>query len=236
MLRLVLGPRGGGKTYFVVRDMLMRAVKSDKIICTNLAVTEKMRRLLAGRLVLLDFEKLKTFWEHCPAGSLVYLDELHLAFDCRNYSKIPLAFVEYLAHLRHYKGEELTVISQRMDFVDKRVRALADQFYWCESTRRVGHSFGFGGWVPEMFMVRLFPDETLSSAMKTWMLRCQPGVYNYYDSWAVAAAEVVHRASASNVVFDDVGGVAVEESRSSRWRYFGPLAASVVGGVCGALS
>jgi hypothetical protein len=86
------------------------------------------------------------------AGVLYVLDEAHLCFNSREWAKLGKGCLWYLSQHRKF-GDDVLVVTQHCDNVDKQFRVLAQDFTYCTNLSKV-RSLGFRG--PDSFLLRTF--------------------------------------------------------------------------------
>jgi len=228
MLRIVSGRMGGGKSYYCVAEMLARArCEPNRYICTNFDLTDEGReRIGRHRLVELDHQQAKCWWQHTPQGASIYVDEAQVNFDSRGWNETRKAhpeFASYLSHIRKY-GDSVVLCTQEFKHIDTRLRELAGQFTYTVSLKAAMNALKL--WpegVPELFLVRHFLDENRVYSAGWKLAAFSMNVGKCYDSYAVSTADGVERVQLTKLDGE------VELPRAS-WGYAGwGLAACAAG-------
>lgn len=196
MVRVVAGRKGGGKSYCMVREMLLRRrVEPDRYWCTNFDIKQPFRDAMGDRLITLGYDDVATWWKFTPKGSSMYFDESTAHFDSRRWSdtfKKNPDLTNYLSHVRKF-GDEVHIITHQPGMLDNRIRQYTDLYTWCLSTRAILRGLGADVKSWEAFRVSTFFDEAMSiKASVQWVLR-RKWVLDAYDSYAVSTAGKVER-------------------------------------------
>ena len=128
MIWLVIGPRGSGKTTWAVRELLRRHSASGRMLCTNLALTNLFTDRWKGDITSLDSVQVLRFWEYCPPGSVIAIDEVQVVFNSRNWVKLQKEAPELLTFLSHSRksGDELYLLTQEPARIDAQMRGQVD--------------------------------------------------------------------------------------------------------------
>jgi zona occludens toxin (predicted ATPase) len=142
MIQIVTGKLGAGKTLYTVM-MLFDALCSGRTVVTNIAVNWEEMVSLARRVkrVVLDPRQLikidpaadKNWHKHIPFGTdkgfvEVYLDEIHLFFNARDWAKTNTENKSLLSFLTQSRKARVNVtfIAQEITTIEKQFRVLAE--------------------------------------------------------------------------------------------------------------
>jgi hypothetical protein len=153
MIEGYIGIPGSGKTL----SMTVRAYKTRKNydqIVTNYTVRfgDKVNVLRIS-----DADHLMAVCEHALSGKdnarrLVLLDEVHLIFDARMWSKVPAEFLRILAQPRKARLDMLYT-AQHESQVEKRLRTVTNWMWLCKSW---GKDFNPFSDTPYVFWAKCF--------------------------------------------------------------------------------
>lgn len=119
-LTFLFGRKGAGKTTLMAKLML-RDIKKGWLVYTD------VQGIKIPGVRVFNISELNT--KSPPPRSAVYLDEVGLTMDNRNYKSFTSGLRDWYALQRHYKCKVI-VNSQAFD-VDKKVRDRTDSFYYC---------------------------------------------------------------------------------------------------------
>lgn len=150
MIQIVTGKLGAGKTLYCVM-MMFDDLCNGLTVCTNIAVNWEELCKLAARVegVLLDERQLirvnpekdrdwhcKIPWGTRKAPVKVYLDEIHLFFNARDWAKTATDSRSLLSFLTQSRKAcvDCTFIAQEITTVEKQFRVLAEWELYCVNT------------------------------------------------------------------------------------------------------
>jgi hypothetical protein len=142
MIQIVTGKLGAGKTLYTVM-LMFEALCKGRIVVTNIAVDWPRIKALARRvrrvalrdeqLIRLDPGRDRNWHESIPWGLPhapieVYLDEIHLFFNARDWQKTSQENRGLLSFLTQSRkaGVNVTFIAQEINTVEKQFRVLAE--------------------------------------------------------------------------------------------------------------
>lgn len=135
------GTPGSGKSYDAIRKVI-DALKTGRTVYARIdgvdieecrealaAMTGLTRDALKEKYVHLKHDEIPRFWEICPPGAFVVIDEAQLYFNSRDWSKDEnRKFSDWASTHRHH-GYDLLLITQRAERIDSAVRSLAEFRY-----------------------------------------------------------------------------------------------------------
>jgi hypothetical protein len=142
MIQVVTGKLGAGKTLYTVM-LMFDALCSGKTVCTNIAVdwsqlcflARRLRRVVlqSSQLVRIDPSLTRDWHLEIPFGDdtsfvEVYLDEIHLFFNSRDWaltSKHNKSLLSFLTQSRKARVN-ITFIAQEITTIEKQFRVLAE--------------------------------------------------------------------------------------------------------------
>lgn len=117
-LFLIFGKKGSGKSTLMIKWMI-KDLKRGWNVYTDIP------GIKIPSVRFINTNDLATFSP--PPGSAVYLDEVGLSFDNRNFKNFPTGLRDLFALQRHYKLK-IVCASQSFD-VDKKIRDRTDRLY-----------------------------------------------------------------------------------------------------------
>lgn len=143
IIEIFTGRLGGGKTYSAV-ERVIQLFRQGGICYTNVQLNmDYIKPFIARKYgieidcgkqyVYLDNGKIGSFHNHVSAGSdeipaLVLIDEAHLFFNSRDWSKTSRDVLTFLTQTRKVRINVI-MITQHQDNIDKQFRRLV-QYYW----------------------------------------------------------------------------------------------------------
>lgn len=132
MIEGYIGVPGAGKTL----SMTMRAYKErrwyDEIVTNyTLHFAEDKVRHFRSAQELLDIS-MAALYARDGKKRLLLLDEVHLLFDARNWNKVPLQFLQFLAQPRK-ASVDMLYTAQHESQVEKRLRIVTNYLWLCRS-------------------------------------------------------------------------------------------------------
>lgn len=148
------GLGGSGKSYGVVENVILPALKSKRKVYTNIPMNDDLcNEDFGSSVVNFDIKDIKTnnkwFDEVFQAGSLLVLDEVwELWPSGLNVNKAELSHKEFLAKHRHMVGEnglstEIILVTQDFSMVAAFVRSLMETTYRSVKLDKVGADKSF---------------------------------------------------------------------------------------------
>lgn len=215
MIQIVTGKLGAGKTLFTVM-LLFEALCAGKTVCTNIAVNwdelaklarlSKRRLLDPAQLVKINPETDRNWQEIIPFGRIdapveVYLDEIHLFFNSRDWSKTNTESKGLLSFLTQSRkaGVNVTFIAQEITTVEKQFRVLAEWELYIFSSDHI--PLGFLGKCPFKFFVVSQRDAQNSLLLKKTMKAYSKRFFKLYGSFTFLDSEM--NALAAKAVYAD---------------------------------
>lgn len=189
-IQLFCGRPGSGKSYGVVENVILPAIKLARPIYTNIplnltAIESDYPGSVANIVQYQNDEVNGEFLMNIPGGALVIIDE------CWRYwpggmkaNEIPQQDKEFFAEHRHKAGEggltqEIVLLTQTPAQIAKVVRDLIDQTVLTVKNNAAGSD--------KTFNVRIFPGcipslEKPGEEMTSGLGRYKPEIYKYYKS------------------------------------------------------
>lgn len=167
MIQIVTGKLGAGKTLYSVM-LMFDALCRGATVVTNIAVNwdemaslarrTKRRVLNPAQLVKLDPQTDRNWQESIPFGRPgsfveVFLDEIHLFFNARDWAKTNAESKGLLSFLTQSRkaGVNVTFIAQEITTVEKQFRCLAEWELYVFSSDHI--PLGFLGKFPFKFFI-----------------------------------------------------------------------------------
>jgi zona occludens toxin (predicted ATPase) len=183
------GVPGSGKSYDAIRKII-DALKNGRIVYTNIdgvhsddcreviaALTGFSRDALDDRLFFLEAAQIINFWDICPSGAFVVIDEAQLFFNSRDWSKDDnRRFADWASTHRHY-GYDLLLITQRAERIDSAVRSL------CEFRYRYRKLNMFGSMVKKGYLVYTYCGDDSRPLGKPSKRTYQAEIFRAYQSY-----------------------------------------------------
>ena len=153
MIKIVTGKLGQGKTLYSVMEMFDDFCGGNTV-CTNIAVDMEEIKCLARRSVgveVLDSQLIQVtpeddpnWHKSIPWGVVgkpvkVYLDEIHLFFNARDWSKTATDSKSLLKFLTQSRkaAVDITFIAQDKETIEKQFRVLAEWEYYVTSSDHI---------------------------------------------------------------------------------------------------
>lgn len=146
------GLPGSGKSYGVVENVVVPALKAGRLVCHNMPLNEGelLAYCKAGMLQQLAREmKAADIVEACPPGAVIVLDECWRYWPSgMNASTIPERQKEFFAMHRHRVGEdgfatEIVLVTQDLSQVASFVRNLVEQTFRANKLTAIGSAKRF---------------------------------------------------------------------------------------------
>lgn len=148
------GLPGSGKSYGVMQNVIIPALKSKRLVFTNIPVNdEKLLELLGSTVSKIDYEILKDkpdfFQSVIPAGAVVILDECWRLWPSGLKANNAIeGHKSFLAEHRHLVGDdghstEIVLATQDLAQIASFARVLVETTYRAEKLTRVGQSKKF---------------------------------------------------------------------------------------------
>lgn len=130
-LIFVFGKKGAGKSTVLSKLSYKYLLKGRPVYSTeDLQFVHKGKTYQSERL---DPRKIYTY--SFPRGSVVFIDEVSLIWDNRDFKRMDKRVVEWFRYQRHY-GVKVYLFSQTFD-IDKKLRDLADDMFLVNKYGRV---------------------------------------------------------------------------------------------------
>lgn len=193
-----VGLPGSGKSYNVVANVILSALKEDRLVVTNIPVYEdKIRELVQlGELREFPIDKVQLepalLEEYAPPGCVLVMDELWKLFPAgQKVDKVPTAFKSFLAEHRHMvdaRGRAIHVVfvTQDLSQISMFARQLVEQTFL---HTQLGHLGMSGRFQCEVFHRAVTGGTPPSSRLITKMMgRYEPRIYNLYKSNTMSQA------------------------------------------------
>ena len=146
MIKIVTGKLGSGKTLYCVSEII-ELLAGGVTVCTNIDLQPDLIRvhllvyhgvrMRPEQIIRIDINADPDWHQKIPFGSraapvAVYLDEIHLWFNARDWQitdKLRRGLLSFLSQSRKV-GVDVTFISQDKENVEKQFRALAEYEYF----------------------------------------------------------------------------------------------------------
>jgi zona occludens toxin len=213
-----VGLPGSGKSYGVVANQIVPALKLGRTVVTNIPLhLDKMRadfpvnddqvRDFPVEKILAEPELIE---EYCKPGDVVVIDELWRLFPAgQRVDKVPEQFKSFLAEHRHRvdtKGRAMQIVfvTQGLDQVANFARSLVEQTF---VHTKLGFMGASGSYKCEIFNKCVTgPNPSPSQKIRTVLGKYSPNVYQYYKSHTMSESDA---AGADETVVD---------SRANIWK------------------
>lgn len=155
MIYLYYGKIGDGKTYHVVANEIIPALRAGRKVYTNIdGLSLKHLSMLTGRLPgelhieILSNDNLKQLLNlerddkegHSllvERGSLIVVDEAQMLWDAREFRDTSKSFLTFLEYHRHF-GLDLVFITQNVKRLETSISRLANESYQVKNLRFLG--------------------------------------------------------------------------------------------------
>lgn len=136
-----VGLPGSGKSYDVVANQILPALKQGRHVCTNIPLhKEKISQITtSGTLTEFPTEKIQTtpeaIFEYCTAGTVLVLDEVWRLFPAGlKANNVPEPFRKLLAEHRHMVNEngdstQIVLVTQDLAQISAFARQLVEQTF-----------------------------------------------------------------------------------------------------------
>lgn len=184
-LYFIFGKKGAGKSTFMVKQMI-KHLKRGWIVYTDVPDIhiDGVRRMTA--------DDLSTFTP--VENSVVFLDEVGITFDNRNFKSFNSGTRDFFKFQRKYKVK-LYMNSQAFD-IDKKIRDVTDKMYLCSSlfnsvcvirpiSRRVTLT------APSADNESRIADSLKFDSIFTWQFLYMPRYHKYFDSFSAPARDEI---------------------------------------------
>lgn len=193
-LTFLFGRKGAGKTTLMAK-MMLRDQKKGWTIYTD------VKGIKIPGVRVFDLTELN--YRSPPPKSSVYLDEVGLTMDNRNYKSFTSGLRDWYALQRHYKCK-VTVNSQAFD-VDKKVRDRTDSFFYV--TKLAGTIS-----IARPIVLKIKPNDMTNpsqdspictsyrwGSLLAWKITWLPKYARYFDSFEAPAREDVRWEEVSGI-------------------------------------
>lgn len=184
-LYFIFGKKGAGKSTFMVKEML-KHLKKGWVVYTDVPDIHiaGVRRMNANDLSKFTPE----------ANSVLFLDEVGITFDNRNFKSFDSGLRDFFKFQRKYKVK-LYMNSQAFD-IDKKIRDVTDKMYLCTSicnafcllrpiSRRVTLT------APSADNESRIADSLKFDSIFSWKLIYMPKYHKYFDSFSAPERELI---------------------------------------------
>lgn len=190
MIIIYEGTPGSGKSYSAVQRIIENIAKGRRCL-TNLDgmddpkapemisnLIDKSRAEVEQLLVFLKPDQLNNFWELGQINDFFVIDEVQKVFNSRDFAKVQnRAFGDWASTHRHL-GQDLILISQRLERIESSVRSLA------EFTYRFRKLNIFGGAVQKHYLQYCYAgDDTTAKPLTIKRMKYDPAVFACYSSY-----------------------------------------------------
>jgi len=204
MIQIVTGKLGAGKTLFSVM-LLFDALCAGRTVCTNIAVDwsemEKLARKLKRRvldpaqLVKIDPQTDRNWQESIPFGRPgafveVFLDEIHLFFNARDWARTNSDSKGLLSFLTQSRkaAVNVTFIAQEITTIEKQFRVLAEWELYVFSSDHI--PLGFLGKFPSKFFIVSQLDAKSGLLLKKTVRGYNKSFFRLYGSFTFLDSEM----------------------------------------------
>lgn len=188
-----VGLPGSGKTYSVVAQQVLPALRANRHVVTNLPL--KLDLIDAeikhkGVCDLVDLQEIEAaperLLEICTPGSVVILDEIWRLFPAgRKVDKIPEAYKSFFAEHRHRvdaagNSTQIVIVTQDLAQISAFARQLIETTYRTTKLTTLGLS--------KRFRVDVYhgpvsgPNPPVNQALRQIFGKYEPKIYRYYNS------------------------------------------------------
>lgn len=184
-LYFIFGKKGAGKSTYMVKEML-KHLKRGWIVYTDVPDVhiDGVRRMSADDLSRFTPE----------ANSVLFLDEVGITFDNRNFKNFNDGTRDFFKFQRKYKVK-LYMNSQAFD-IDKKIRDVTDKMYLCSSianciclirpiSRRVTLT------APSADSESRIADSLKFDSIFTWHFIYMPRYHKYFDSFSAPERDLI---------------------------------------------
>lgn len=197
MIYLYYGKIGDGKTYHIVRNEILPAVRAGRQVYTNCDGLDLRRLLQVAGMGEVKVEKWRTVEEvrRCcqvaeddkdgvslkvAQGALVVIDEAQLVWDARAFKDMAKGTLSFLEQHRHW-GLDVVLVTQSPGRLDKAILRLANECYHVKNLRFLTSALG-GRYVVN---VRQSPFDR--EAIATFRGKFDPEIFSVYRSAVTAS-------------------------------------------------
>jgi Zonular occludens toxin (Zot) len=197
MIRIITGKLGAGKTLYCSMEILSALVRGLTVI-TNIAINwpeicalaaKKYRVILQPeQLIRIDVETRPNWHEYIPFGVVdafveVFLDEIHLFFNARDWQKTGTQHKTLLSFLSQSRkaNVNVTFIAQEISTIEKQFRVLAE---WEEYIVPSSHMpLGILGSSPIKFFFIVLKDTENHNVLKRSIRTYNRSYFRIYESF-----------------------------------------------------
>lgn len=183
MIKIVTGKLGAGKSLYSVIEIAEHLSKGRTVV-TNIEIYwDELSEVVQSffgvipvreQLILIDLNKNPHFHREIPFGIRghcveVYLDELHLFFNSRDWAQTAVAHRDLISFFTQSRKAHvnMTLIVQESDTVEKQFRVMAEYEYYLVHSDHF--SMGFLGSMPvKAFMVMIKDAKTGNTLRRAW--------------------------------------------------------------------
>lgn len=155
MIYLYYGKIGDGKTYHVVSNELIPAVRAGRKIYTNIdGLSKKHIGMLTGKIdnemqiVILSNDQLKDLLQlsvddkeglglQVSRGALIIVDEAQMIWDAREFRDTKKTFLTFLEYHRHF-GLDIVFITQNVKRLESSISRLCNESYQVKNLKFLG--------------------------------------------------------------------------------------------------
>lgn len=171
---LYTGLPGAGKSYGVVRHVIVPALEANRVLVTNLPLVadELIKRYPDNQVVALPAPDDLEGWKDIPAGAVILIDEAWRYWPSGlRTNKIEEAHREFFAMHRHSvdesgKSQQIVLVTQNPEQLASFVRGLVETHYRVVKLSALGR--------PNTYRVDMYESAKLSGAKA---IRCTFGKY-----------------------------------------------------------
>lgn len=224
-LNIHAGRAGSGKSYNVVQNVILKALKDGRnVVCNIPLVPEAIEsdKTLTGQVFPYDIQSLDPdFFAEPVKGAIYIFDEAQKIWPAgKNVHAFPDDQKRFLSEHRHYvdsdgNSTQIVVISQDSSLLSRYIRTLCDYTFIYKKLSAVGASKSFNCYIYEGAVAE---DEAAAyTPVNQYMKRYSPDVFKYYKS---------HTHSDSTILGADESAVDNRTTVFSNWKikYGLPLA------------
>lgn len=193
-----VGLPGSGKSYGVVQNQVLPALREGRTVCTNVPLYEDRIResVTTGELRDFPIEKVAAephlIEQYAPAGSVVIIDEVWRLFPAgQKVNNVPEPFKSFFAEHRHRVDEQgrsvqIVLVTQDLAQIGAFARQLVDQTFVHQKLDHFGASGSYQVTIYKTGVTGQRPPDNLK--VRSILGRYDPKVYRLYKSHTLSHA------------------------------------------------
>jgi len=205
------GLPGSGKSYSVVKFVILPSLKQGRLVITNIPLAECAHDEFPGLIqqLPLDWYKDETLFEAVPNGAVIVLDELWRRWPKgMPATKVPFRDKEFLAEHRHMVDEEgnstrVVLVTQDLDQLAAFATMLVDTTYQSVKLSAIGANKRFRVDIYQGAAKGQRPPK--SRLLRSVFDKYEAGIHRYYQS-------------ATKSLSGQVGDESKADNRGSIWK------------------